>query len=74
MEHLLTFEILKSFHGPGLVDSPIIPALGRLRQEDHHEFKASLGSIVSSRRPELHSCVSKKIFFCLRKILLMSFL
>lgn len=28
---------------------PVISGVGRLRQEGHHEFKASLGCIVSSR-------------------------
>jgi hypothetical protein len=36
----------------------VIPALGRLRQEDH-EFKDSLGFILSSRKPRLQG-VSKK--------------
>lgn len=31
---------------------PIIPALGRLRQEDFCEFEVSLGYIVHSRLPE----------------------
>lgn len=30
---------------------PIILALGRPRQEDHHEFKVNLGYIVVSSRP-----------------------
>jgi hypothetical protein len=27
----------------------VIPALGKLRQEDHHQFKTSLGYIENSR-------------------------
>jgi hypothetical protein len=41
--------------------TPIIPALGRLRQEDL-EFKASLGFIASSGQPGLHNeTLSQKI-------------
>jgi hypothetical protein len=39
---------------PGIVVCAIIPPLGRLRQE-HHGLEASLGSIMSSRLPALHS-------------------
>lgn len=33
----------------------VIPARGRLRLEDPYELKASLGYLLSSRHPELHS-------------------
>ena len=31
---------------------PVIPALERLRQEDCHKFKASLGNAVGSWQPQ----------------------
>jgi hypothetical protein len=40
--------------------TPVIPAFGRLRQEDY-EFKAGLGYIAISRAAELHRlCVKQK--------------
>jgi hypothetical protein len=45
----------------GIVVMPVIPALGRLRQEDW-EFKLSLGNTVSSSPAWViqQDCVSKK--------------
>lgn len=47
---------------PGMGCIPVIPALRRLIQEDHHEFKASLDDKVSSRIPWTanQNCVSKR--------------
>lgn len=43
----------------------IIPALGRLKQEDHHEFKAGMHCIIVSYKckPELYRrpCIKKKM-------------
>lgn len=43
----------------------IIPALGKLKQEDHHEFKAGMHCIIVSYKckPELYRrpCIKKKM-------------
>lgn len=61
-----TLLLLKHNTYPGMVDyPPVIPVLGKMRQEDCHEFNASLGYLEMkiTRKKRKGQCLAMKLWF-----------